>query len=210
MDKSTKRMIVIFGVAIILMLIIFKVINYIDNNRKAEIKKEKQLKKEKSTALFQQANTLWTINEEGDKAIILLDSALEINYSNIEALKLKAQILFEEENYQDAEITYRKLENKDKDSESYALIMRGNCYLAVKKEETAVKHFFKAMKKGDKEAEELYNKYNPAKKVFSHYIVRCCDGSISSHSGQGACSHHGGVCKSREKVYKDVRKYTLH
>jgi hypothetical protein len=43
--------------------------------------------------------------------------------------------------------------------------------------------------------------------IVSYYTVSiCCDGSFSASTGQGACSHHKGVCRTerrpmRGKVY---------
>ncbi|CAD0009911.1 hypothetical protein [Flavobacterium chungangense] len=84
---------------------------------------------------------------------------------------------------------------------------RAICYSKTGKIKEAVYDCKTAMELGDKNAEKLYNKINPIKKRIAYYVTRCCDGTTSSATGRGACSHHGGVCNWSEPVYEEYRKY---
>lgn len=54
---------------------------------------------------------------------------------------------------------------------------------------------------------ELYEKANPIIKVKTGYCARCCDGTTSTSTGKGACSHHKGVCQTGIPIYSERRKY---
>ncbi|WP_456311834.1 tetratricopeptide repeat protein [Pseudomonas shirazensis] len=84
---------------------------------------------------------------------------------------------------------------------------RALCFSKTGSIKEAVSDCLKAMNLGDKKADKLYNKINPIKRRISYYVTRCCDGSTSSSSGRGTCSHHGGVCDWSEPVYEEYRKY---
>lgn len=64
-----------------------------------------------------------------------------------------------------------------------------------------------AIDMGHAQAEDLHNQLNPIVGKKKVYVNQCCDGTISEASGQGACSHHGGVCNEKYIVYKDRRKF---
>jgi tetratricopeptide (TPR) repeat protein len=87
------------------------------------------------------------------------------------------------------------------------LYSRALCYRKEKKMQEATADCKSAMQLGSKDAETLYNKINPPLKRVSYYITRCCDGTTSSATGRGACSHHGGVCALSQPVYEEYRKY---
>lgn len=71
----------------------------------------------------------------------------------------------------------------------------------------AVTDLKKLVEAGNADAIALHNKINPIRKRVAYHVTRCCDGSTSSATGRGACSHHGGVCNWNEPVYEEYRKY---
>jgi tetratricopeptide (TPR) repeat protein len=87
------------------------------------------------------------------------------------------------------------------------LYQRAICYSKTGKMQEAVNDCKEAMKLGSPEAEKLHEKINPLRKKVAYYVTRCCDGSTSSATGRGACSHHSGVCNWSEPVYEEYRKY---
>lgn len=87
------------------------------------------------------------------------------------------------------------------------LYSRAICYRKKKRNQEAAADCKSAMQLGNKNAEALYNKVNPPLKRVSYYITRCCDGTTSSSTGRGTCSHHGGVCQLSQPVYEEYRKY---
>lgn len=60
---------------------------------------------------------------------------------------------------------------------------------------------------GNADAEKLLNQINPIRKRITGYHRQCCDGSTSYSTGQGTCSHHGGVCNWNVPEYEEYRKY---
>lgn len=84
---------------------------------------------------------------------------------------------------------------------------RALCFSKTGKIKEAVDDCMHAIKLGDQKSDKLYNKINPIKKRVAYYVTRCCDGSTSSSTGRGTCSHHGGVCDWNEPVYEEYRKY---
>jgi tetratricopeptide (TPR) repeat protein len=96
--------------------------------------------------------------------------------------------------------------NNDKDvSENF--YNRALCYLKLKKKQEAVDDLKSSIRYGNEKANKLHEKINPLRKRVSYYVTRCCDGSTSSATGRGACSHHGGVCNWNDPVYETYRKY---
>lgn len=212
--NSNSKIIIAFVIGIVLMFVTFGIIQHYDNLRIEEKNKKIEDKKLKEKAIKDSSNVHFNYGEylykENiiDSAITELDSALSLNKDNSDAIFLKGKILFNKKEYSEAISVLNKIEDREFYRGDSRLII-GKCYLKLKNKEEACKNFHKATIYGNKEAERLQNKHNPIKKVFSHYIVRCCDGSTSSHSGRGACSHHGGVCNSKEPVYIKKRKYTF-
>lgn len=78
------------------------------------------------------------------------------------------------------------------------------CYLNLKQKNRAKKYFRIAAKKGDKEACLSLRELTAKTKYYIQ--SRCCDGSTSSSTGRGTCSHHGGVCRTEHVPYKE---YTM-
>lgn len=143
------------------------------------------------------------------KSIINLDSALLVYPENYEAQFKKGMALKGRRKYQEAIDELDNLGRKTSDYKSEIPLIKGQCLLKLKKKEDAIVQIYEASELGNEEAKKLYNKVNPIRKVITGYITRCCDGTTSSSSGKGACSHHGGVCKWNEPVYRERRKYRI-
>ncbi|MFT4154285.1 tetratricopeptide repeat protein [Parafilimonas sp.] len=92
-------------------------------------------------------------------------------------------------------------------SNSELLYNRAICYSKTGKIQEAVDDLKPLIQAGNSEAEKLHDKINPIRKRVAYYVTRCCDGSTSSATGRGACSHHGGVCNWNDPVYEEYRKY---
>lgn len=90
---------------------------------------------------------------------------------------------------------------------SNLLYHRAICYSRTGRTAEAVQDCKSAMQLGSADAEKLHEKINPIRKRVAYYVTRCCDGSTSSATGRGACSHHGGVCNWNDPVYEEYRKY---
>ncbi|MBC5994019.1 tetratricopeptide repeat protein [Pontibacter cellulosilyticus] len=87
------------------------------------------------------------------------------------------------------------------------LYNRALCYSKLGKTKEAVADLKTAIEVGHVEANKLHERINPLKKRVAYYVTRCCDGTTSSATGRGACSHHGGVCDWNDPVYEEYRKY---
>lgn len=81
----------------------------------------------------------------------------------------------------------------------------GQCYLNIKYKKSAIKYFKIAAEKGNNEACDSLRELTARTRYYSQ--SRCCDGSTSSSTGRGACSHHGGVCRTEYIPYKE---YTIN
>lgn len=141
------------------------------------------------------------------QSIVNLDSALLIFPENYEAQFKKGIALKERRKYQDAIDVLDDLSRKTSQYKSEIHLIKGQCFLKLKKKENAIVQVYESAELGNEEAQKLYDKINPIIKEITGYITRCCDGSTSYSSGRGACSHHGGVCKRNEPIYRERRKY---
>ena len=64
------------------------------------------------------------------------------------------------------------------------------------------KYYFKqSLELGNKNACKEYRELTA--RIRYRKKSRCCDGTTSSALGQGACSHHGGVCRIVNIPYKE-------
>ncbi len=81
----------------------------------------------------------------------------------------------------------------------------GQSYLNLRKKKSAKKHLRIATKKGDSEACNELRELTAKTKYYPQ--SKCCDGTTSSSTGRGTCSHHGGVCGTEYIPYKE---YTIH
>jgi tetratricopeptide (TPR) repeat protein len=76
------------------------------------------------------------------------------------------------------------------------------------KYQDALSELNKLIEKDANNSDLLYNRalcYSHTGKIRE--AVADCDGSTSSATGRGACSHHGGVCAWNAPVYEESRKY---
>lgn len=148
------------------------------------------------------------LSKKNDLAILYLDSALSVSkYDETDSIISKrALILYESKRYDDAISDYSELINSEYDRVN-THYYRALCYQGQHKTQEVVDDLRLAISLGNTEAEELHEKINPLRKRVAYYITRCCDGSTSTATGRGACSHHGGVCDWNEPVYEEYRKY---
>lgn len=87
------------------------------------------------------------------------------------------------------------------------LLNRAICLSKTGKIAEAVNDLKPLIADGNTQAQLLYDKINPVRQRVAYYVTRCCDGTTSSSTGRGTCSHHGGVCNWSEPVYEQYRKY---
>lgn len=143
------------------------------------------------------------------KSIINFDTALLIYNENYEALFKKGIALKESRKYQEAITELDRLSKKTELYKSEIYLIKGQCLLKLKKKEDAIIQVYNSAQLDNEDAKKLYDKINPFIKVLTGYRRRCCDGTTSYAEGKGACSHHRGVCKWNEPVYKEGRKYNI-
>lgn len=129
---------------------------------------------------------------------------LEDERINIAALKTRQLITAGK--YKQALITLDDLLAKSPGNGNL-LYSRALCYSKTGRITDAVTDCKKALELGNEQANKLHEKINPIKKRVAYYVTRCCDGTTSSATGRGACSHHGGVCDWNDPVYEEYRKY---
>lgn len=75
------------------------------------------------------------------------------------------------------------------------------CYIQLNNKKRAKKYYKLAAELGNEEACKQFRELS----AKTRYRVRsvCCDGSTSSSTGRGTCSHHGGVCDVEYIPYKE-------
>jgi len=138
------------------------------------------------------------------KAILFIDEALKfVNGNSYEAYYKRASFKFNAKQYAESVEDYNYLINNDykKDIVYYE---RAQCYIKQNKKQQAVEDLRQAKKLGNADADKLYEKINPERRRVAYYVTRCCDGSTSSSTGRGTCSHHGGVCDWNDPVYEPI------
>lgn len=155
-------------------------------------------------------------NGEIDLALLELDKAdilaekdgekADVNQIRIEVSLAKTRQLVKRRQYNMAIDLMTSVQPLDT-SNTDVLYLRANCFVKVKRIEDAVKDAKKAMILGHKDAGKLYDKINPLGRRIAYYCTLCEDGTYSQATGQGACSHHGGVAKWDYPVYETSRKY---
>ncbi|MGV3610206.1 MAG: hypothetical protein ACO1N0_04590 [Fluviicola sp.] len=146
---------------------------------------------------------------ELDKADLLAEKDAEkadVNQIRIEVSLVKAKQLVKRHQCNMAIDLLTSLHILDT-SNTNVLYQRANCFVKVKHIEEAVKDAKRAMILGHIQAGKLYDKINPLKKRIAYYCTLCEDGTYSEATGQGACSHHGGVARWNYPVYETSRKY---
>lgn len=180
-----------------------------ERDKQAKIDAEKSEKSRKDSLNFYNSKA----NAEFKKnrylpGIVYLNKALKFANSSDQddIYQRRAFNYYKAGKYTEAEKDYTTLiGNSHKLSDTY--YQRALCYQKQNKKKDAISDLKVAMEKGNTDAEKLYNKLNPIKKRVVGYVTRCCDGSTSSSSGRGACSHHGGVCNWNEPIYDEYREY---
>lgn len=155
-------------------------------------------------------------NGEIDLALLELDKAdllaekdgekADVNQIRIEVSLAKTRQLVKRRQYNMAIDLLTSVQPLDT-SNTDVLYLRANCFVKVKHIEDAVKDAKKAMILGHKDAGKLYDKINPLKRRIAYYCTLCEDGTYSQATGQGACSHHGGIARKNYPVYETSRKY---
>lgn len=150
-----------------------------------------------------------------ESAVKLLDAALSLASTEERAmLKGKArsartnQIINEvnKRNYSSSLLSI-DLAISDYGKSGDLLYYRGLCLNKIGKTREAVQDLKTAIGLGNGNAKMLHEAINPLRKRQVGTLTRCCDGSSSSATGRGACSHHGGVCNWNEPIYETYRKY---
>ncbi|WP_420571941.1 tetratricopeptide repeat protein [Kordia sp.] len=76
----------------------------------------------------------------------------------------------------------------------------GISYLNLLNKRKAKLYFKKSMELGNEEACREYRELTAKTRYYQR--TKCCDGTTSSASGRGACSHHSGVCGIVNIPYK--------
>jgi tetratricopeptide (TPR) repeat protein len=155
-------------------------------------------------------------NSETDKALIELDKAdllamksgekADVNQIRIDVSLIKVTELMNRHQYNMAiELLSSLYELDSNDTE--ILYQRALCYAKTNRIADAVHDAKRAMFHGHAAADTLYEKINPIKQRLAYYTTQCRDGSFSSATGSGACSHHGGVATWKYPVYETYREY---
>ncbi|WP_237275874.1 DUF3761 domain-containing protein [Tenacibaculum ovolyticum] len=90
------------------------------------------------------------------------------------------------------------------DSSTNIINKIANNYLKIKYKKSAIKYYKLSADKGNKEACHKVRELTAKIKYYS--LTLCCDGTTSSSTGRGTCSHHGGVCGKKYIPYKE---YTI-
>ena len=75
------------------------------------------------------------------------------------------------------------------------------CYIQLGNKNKAKKYYKLSAELGNSEACKQFRELSA--KTRYRVQSRCCDGSTSSSTGRGTCSHHGGVCDIEYIPYKE-------
>ncbi len=118
----------------------------------------------------------------------------------------QAEYLFKKGRYKEAIDVYSSLLRATPQS-GEILYTRAICYQKTGDIPQAVNDLKAAITYGNTDASKLHDKINPLRKRVAYYVTLCCDGTTSSSTGRGTCSHHGGVCNWNAPVYETYRKY---
>lgn len=190
-----------------------------EQNRKIEIAKAEKARLEKARIdkleqqrkdSFEYFNSLaigFDSKNNFTKAISNYNNALKYSKSETE-INYQIAVCYSKLNkYTDAIKYFSKaLTQGRNESEIYYEIAL--CELKLGKKQEALVHLKSS---GTTKANKLREKINPIiREITGHNIyLECCDGTTSNAVGKrGACSHHGGVCKTvNEPIYREYRKY---
>ncbi len=158
---------------------------------------------------FKKAHKIDEANKQLQHALIFASTQTDkeqVERGKIGIASIKAFDLVKAGKYQTALPEINNLLNSEP-TNSELLYSRAICYSKTGKIEEAVNDLKPLIQSGNSEAEKLHNKINPIRRKVIGYETLCCDGSTSNARGQGACSHHGGVCNWNHPIYDEYRKY---
>lgn len=118
------------------------------------------------------------------------------------------EILAKAEEHRKADEIVRKSLKIEPDNPK-AVRLAGHIANSRNHKKTAIKHFehLNELRQLDRESCEILRQLTKYVAAWNYYS-KCCDGSRSESTGRGACSHHGGVCKSmKEPIYRYKYSY---
>jgi tetratricopeptide (TPR) repeat protein len=105
-----------------------------------------------------------------------------------------------QEDYRDAIKHYKKYIEFD-NSNANVLCNLGYCYNQLNSKSKAKEYYKFSADLGNIEACQQYRELTARTRYYTRSV--CCDGSTSSSTGRGTCSHHGGVCGIEHVPYKE-------
>lgn len=111
-----------------------------------------------------------------------------------------ATIELAQHDFRDAIVHYKKYLSID-DSNAVILSNLAYCYIQLKNTTQAKKYYKLSADLGNSEACKQYRELTAKTRYYTQSA--CCDGSTSSSTGRGTCSHHGGVCGIEYVPYKE-------
>ena len=186
-----------------------------EQQAKIEAEKKEQARKDSLNYFIQQSASFNKANKT-DEALKNLDLAFalatsggereEIQKNKLDILIPPILKLVKAGNYKTALPKLTELINQSPNN-SDLLYNRAICYSKIRKMQEAVDDLNAAINLGNQDAVKYNDKINPIRKHIIGYLTKCCDGTTSSSSGRGACSHHGGVCGSEAIYDEGERKY---
>lgn len=134
------------------------------------------------------------------KARVLIKKRSNEEPANGEYWKMLGDLDFTQNRKRDALRAYEKYVSLE-GSEVEVLFRMGNLALDFRRRSQARGYFKDAAERGHKGACENYRELTARTKYYTR--SRCCDGTSSSSTGRGTCSHHGGVCRVEHVPYKE-------
>lgn len=111
-----------------------------------------------------------------------------------------ANLEIKQNDYRDAVKRYMKYYQFD-DSNANVLCNLGHCYAQLNNKSKAKEYYKLSAELGNSEACQQYRELTAKTKYYTRSV--CCDGSTSSSTGRGTCSHHGGVCGIEHVPYRE-------
>lgn len=178
---------------------------HIGNNKKAHELLEKELElfkddEEKHAEIVEFVTKEYILMEDLEAATKLCNKTIKEHPKYAFPYKQLASIELEEEDWRHAIKHYKKYIALN-ETDDRALNNLGFCYIQVKDKRHAKIYFKKAAELGNMDACEQYRELSA--KIRYTTSSECCDGSSSSSTGRGTCSHHGGVCSIVHTPYKE-------
>lgn len=152
----------------------------------------------KSHVIIHVANKFLKMKDTTE-AISVYEEALRSHPKWIVLHKRLGNIYANSKNYRKAVKHYETCSKAGKSSAELELNL-ANSYMKLKKRKAALPHFQLAAEKGSRTACETYREMTATTRYTTSSA--CCDGTSSSSTGRGTCSHHGGVCGIRRTPHK--------